>query len=134
MIAFGRASVSCSQPPRGLFVTGTDTGVGKTTVTAALVRVLRRQGHGVRVSKPVATGAQRIGNQWLSEDTLQLADAAGETALAEITPWAWPEPVAPPVAARLAGATVTLKQVAEAVLRRVVPGEFLLVEGVGGLV
>ena len=125
--------MSYSPPGLGLFVTGTDTGVGKTTVTAALARVLRRQGCPVRVSKPVATGARLIGDQCLSEDTIQLADAAGETALAEITPWAWPEPVAPPVAARLAGATVTLKQVVEAVRRRAGPGEFLLVEGVGGL-
>jgi dethiobiotin synthetase len=44
---------------RGLFFTGTDTGVGKTTIAAAVARILRRQGRHVRVSKPVATGARR---------------------------------------------------------------------------
>src|SRR5260370_21325949 len=88
---------------RGLFVTGTDTGVGKTWVTAAVARELRRQGRAVRVCKPVATGAAPAGATWHAEDTRLLAEAAGETDLAAGTPGAFPEPAAPPGAPRLGG-------------------------------
>ena len=69
----------------GLFFTGTDTGVGKTVVTAAVARLLRRQGRSCRVSKPVATGARLIDGSLVSEDTFRLGRASGETA-------AMPEP------------------------------------------
>ena len=59
----------------GLFFTGTDTGVGKTFVTAAVARLLRSQGREVGVSKPVATGASRLDDRWLAEDTVRLAEA-----------------------------------------------------------
>jgi len=118
----------------GLFFTGTDTGVGKTFVAAAAARRLRQQGCSVRVCKPVATGARCIKGRWVSEDTLRLAEAAGmEKELAEITPWAFPEPVAPPVAARFHGITLTIDETAAAVRRQARPGGILLVEGIGGL-
>src|SRR5437763_747917 len=56
----------------GLCFIGTDTGVGKTFITAAVARLLRQQGHDVAVCKPVATGARLIGDRWVSEDTLLL--------------------------------------------------------------
>ncbi len=121
------------EPPSGLFVTGTDTGVGKTFVTACVARLLREQGHAVRVCKPVATGAERDGGRWVSGDTRLLAEAAGETDLGAVTPWAFPDPVAPPVAARRAGVDLVLGELAEAVRRRSRPGVVLVVEGVGGL-
>jgi dethiobiotin synthetase len=118
----------------GLFVTGTDTGVGKTVVTKALVRLLHCQGHRVRVCKPVATGARLVNGRWISDDTIQLAEAAGMHSVWEqVTPFAWPEPAAPPVAARRAGPAVTLAQIVDAVHRRGRADEPLLVEGVGGL-
>ena len=79
----------------GLFFTATDTGVGKTFVTAAVARVLRRQGRVVRVCKPVATGAARHGDGWLAEDTRLLAEAADDEDYRLITPWAFPVPAAP---------------------------------------
>lgn len=121
---------------RGLFIVGTDTGVGKTIVTAAIARHLHQQGEAVRVSKPVATGAIRQHEQWVSEDTLTLAQALGvendSTALQRITPWNFPEPVAPPVAARLAGVTLNIHEMKRAIEQQSRDG-FLLVEGVGGL-
>src|SRR5213082_821968 len=89
---------------KGIFFSGTDTSVGKTVVTAAVARCLRRQGRPVRVCKPVATGAEAVAGRWVSEDTRRLAEAAGlEGELERVTPWTFPVPAAPPVAARLAG-------------------------------
>jgi len=119
---------------KGLFFTGTDTGVGKTVVTAQVARWLRSQGQSVRVCKPVATGGRLVAGSVLCEDTEQLAAAVGHAQTAEeITPWAFVEPVAPPVAARLAGKTLTLADLVGAVRANVRPDALLLVEGVGGL-
>jgi dethiobiotin synthetase len=112
---------------RGLFVTGTDTGVGKTLVACAIARLLRQQGRMVRVCKPVATGAERV-----SGDTLALAEAAGDDPAA-VTAWTFAEPAAPSVAARLAGVALRLEELAVAVRRRAAPNALLVVEGVGGL-
>jgi dethiobiotin synthetase len=118
----------------GLFFTGTDTAVGKTFITANVARLLRRQGCSVQVCKPVATGANWVDGRWLSDDTVCLADAAGMSgAWDEVTPWSFPEPAAPPVAARLQGVTLTLAEMVEAVSARSRPNGMLLVEGVGGL-
>lgn len=119
----------------GFFVVGTDTGVGKTLVTTALARALRAQGLAVRVCKPVATGASRVEGRWLAEDTRLLAEAigAGPEEHDAITPWVFPEPAAPPVAARAAGISLSLTDLANAVRRQAARGQVILVEGVGGL-
>jgi len=113
---------------RGLFITGTDTGAGKTFVTAGLARLWRREGRPFRVCKPVATGAE---DDW-SEDTRLLAEAAGDPDLAAITPYTFAIPAAPPVAARLAGTSLRLEDLTAAVRRRANQGYAVLVEGVGG--
>lgn len=118
---------------RGLFFVGTDTGVGKTFVTAAVARALREQGKAVSVCKPVATGAERVGGQLLSDDTRLLAEAAGEKDHERVTPWTFEVPAAPPVAARLAGQTLSLAELSEAVRRQALAEGILLVEGIGGL-
>jgi dethiobiotin synthetase len=117
----------------GLFITGTDTGVGKTTVAIGLTCLLRRQGCRVQVCKPVATGARESGGRWVSEDTAALAEAAGQDGLEQITPWSFPESVAPSVAARLHGSVLNLSDIAVAVRRQDRPDAVVLVEGVGGL-
>lgn len=117
----------------GLFFTGTDTGVGKTHVTAAVGRLLRRQGRLLAVAKPVVTGAHWTGNQWLGDDTVRLAEAVGSKDFQGITPWAFSEPAAPPIAARQQGVVLVLEEIIAAVRRQAPPGGLLLVEGVGGL-
>jgi dethiobiotin synthetase len=114
---------------RGLFITATDTGAGKTFVTAGVARLWRRERRSFRVCKPVATGAD---NGW-SEDTRLLAEAAGDVDLHAITPYTFAVPAAPPPAARLAGVTLHLGDLAAAVRRRAAEGNTVLVEGVGGL-
>lgn len=117
---------------QGLFITATDTGAGKTYLTAAVARSLRRQGRLFRVCKPVATGAEARDGELLSADTRRLAEAAGDPDPGQVTPFVFPLPAAPPVAARYAGASLTLEAVADAVRRRAA-GMPVLVEGVGGL-
>jgi dethiobiotin synthetase len=118
---------------QGLLFVGTDTGVGKTFVTAAVARCLRRQGRRVAVCKPVATGATWINGRWLSADTLRLAQALGTDDFESITQWTLPDPAAPPVAAARAGICLTLAGLTAAVLRCNRPGSLLLVEGIGGI-
>ena len=103
-----------------IFVTGTDTGVGKTFVTAALVRELRRAGVHAGAMKPFATG---------NRDDARVLCAAmdGELSLVEINPVFFRRPLAPMVAARLEGKRVPLR-----VRLPTKIFELLLVEGIGG--
>jgi dethiobiotin synthetase len=120
--------------PVGLFFTGTDTGVGKTFVTAAVTRVLRNQGRCVVVRKPVATGARWVEGRLLSDDTLRLAAASGEAADPQrITTWTFAEPLAPSVAARRQGLTLRFDELVRTVQQEFRAGKAVLVEGVGGL-
>lgn len=108
------------------FVTGTDTGVGKTVVTALLVRHLRAQGLAARAVKPLCSGGR--------EDAERLR-AAQDNALSldEINPWHFRAPLAPWLAARREGARVRRAEML-AYLRRMRAGcAVLLIEGAGGL-
>ena len=114
---------------RSIFVTGTDTGVGKTWVTAGLAAALRRRGVDVGVFKPVATGARRV-----SDDTRLLRAAAGVSDPPElVTPQLFRAPLAPSVAARRERRAVDLKAVDRAWRRLRSSHDLVLVEGVGGL-
>jgi dethiobiotin synthetase len=117
---------------RGLFITGTDTGVGKTLVTAAICRVLRQQGRRVSVCKPVATGARSVAGRRVCDDAVALGEAAGITP-ERVTRWMFSEPAAPPVAARLEGVALQLADLEAAVRAAGDNADILLVEGVGGL-
>jgi dethiobiotin synthetase len=116
-----------------LFVTGTDTGVGKTYVACLIIRALRAQGREVRAFKPVATGAERVGGQWLSDDTRRLSNAHGSDDYRSISPWVFPEPLAPSVAARRHGVNLSVERIAAAVREQAAPNVDLVVEGIGGL-
>jgi dethiobiotin synthetase len=121
----------------GIFVTGTDTGVGKTTVAAAVAFSLRRSGRRVGVMKPVATGASRSSDGWKVDDAERLTEAAGvDVPLERVAPIVFEEPLAPPVAARRSGQPLTAEQVERAVAEAVAwwgeRADVLVVEGVGG--
>jgi dethiobiotin synthetase len=119
---------------RGVFVTGTDTGVGKTLAACALVHALRTRGLRVAPMKPVAAGAVPHGRGWANEDTLALAEAAGHgaPALEDMTPVLLREPMAPHIAAAREGRTIRLEPLLEAHLRLAAQWDFTVVEGVGG--
>ncbi len=112
----------------GLFITGTDTGIGKSLVAAGLARMLVNKGVSVGVFKPVASG----GN--ISEDgkLLQKAAKKPDSAYDEIVPIHYKQPVAPYVAAWKEG-KVDLSKVEEAYEKAKASCDFLIVEGVGGV-
>jgi dethiobiotin synthetase len=119
---------------RGFFITGTDTGVGKTVVAAALAIVLRESGRDVGVFKPVATGCVRRREGLVSEDAEFLAKAAeASETLEEISPIRFEAPLAPTVAAARAGVETDLEPMWEAWRRLRDAHEILLVEGIGGI-
>lgn len=118
----------------GVFVTGTDTGVGKTLVACALVHALRARGLGVAPMKPVAAGAILRDGAWANEDTLALAQAAGTGAPASgaITPVLLREAMAPHIAAAREGRDIALASLVEAHRCLAAQSDFTVVEGVGG--
>ena len=116
--------------PRGFFVTGTDTGVGKTLAACALVRGLRAAGYTVGVMKPVETGVGESG----PSDARALSVAAGEPSpLADVCPFQYALPAAPKVAADLEGSEVCLATVQRSFERIASEGRVMVVEGAGGL-
>lgn len=119
---------------RGVFVTGTDTGVGKTLVACALVHALRDRGLRVAPMKPVAAGAIAHGGAWVNEDTLALALAAGPGTPSHdsITPVLLREAMAPNIAAAREGRVIDLAALVEAHRRLAGQSDFTVVEGVGG--
>jgi dethiobiotin synthetase len=123
-----------SNPVRGLFVTGTDTGVGKTYVAALIARSLVAAGHRVGVYKPVASGCGWIENELISEDATALAAAAGLAGEHKrVCPQRFEAPLAPHLAAKAEGRDVDadlLRGGLEFWLER---SEVVIVEGAGGL-
>ncbi|KGQ18187.1 Dethiobiotin synthetase [Lysobacter dokdonensis DS-58] len=117
----------------GLFVTGTDTGVGKTLVSASLLHALRAQGVRALGMKPLASGCERIGGAWRNEDAVALQRAGTfEAAYEDINPFALEHPLAPELAARDAGVHVALPPILDAHARLAAQAQCVVVEGVGG--
>lgn len=122
-----------TRPRSGLFVTGTDTGVGKTHVAVALIRGLVSEGKRVAAMKPVAAGAIREPEGLRNADALQLAAAANVTApYQRVNPYCLVEPVSPNIAAEAARIVID-----PAVIRRefdelATVADCIVVEGAGG--
>ncbi|NBR06749.1 MAG: dethiobiotin synthase [Planctomycetes bacterium] len=117
----------------GFFITGTDTGVGKTRFASLLAQSLISKGADVKVCKPVATGGKRNSKGVLvGEDTLALSRAAADKDLASITPWCFEVPASPALAAKLEGSNLSVETLAVAVEKRC-GDAFAIVEGAGGL-
>jgi len=117
----------------GIFVTGTDTGVGKTVVAAGIAGALRRDGIDVGVMKPIATGVpQKIG--FKSCDAEILATTAGSTDVEdEINPVFLPLEAAPLTASRILNIDIKLDEMFSAFKRLTSKHEFVVVEGIGGV-
>ncbi|MBI4353612.1 MAG: dethiobiotin synthase [Candidatus Omnitrophica bacterium] len=120
--------------PVGLFITGTDTGVGKTLIAAGLAAWCRAKGLDVGVMKPIATGGIRRQDQWISPDAMVLARAAGvDDPVSLINPVCFREPLAPYVAAQRAGQSIRWDSIRRASEQLQARHRFLMIEGIGGL-
>jgi dethiobiotin synthetase len=121
---------------RSFLITGTDTGVGKTTVASAIAAALRRRMLDVGVVKPVETGCQVAPDGGLiAADALQLRWAAGreDEPVDLVCPLRLRDPLAPSVAARREGVPIELSDLVEPVRQMIARREVVLVEGAGGL-
>ncbi len=118
---------------RGIYVTGTDTGVGKTVASCALLHALRARGLRTAGMKPVASGCTQHAGAWRNEDALALIEASGVRLDYGLhNPYALPEPTAPQLAARDAGVAVALAPLLDAHAALRAQADAVVVEGVGG--
>jgi dethiobiotin synthetase len=117
---------------RGIFVTGTDTGVGKTRVAVALLRALAAAGIPAAGMKPVAAGI--AAGEAMNADVAALLAAAGVAApIDDVCPYSFGAPIAPHLAARAAGVAIDLDRVGESYERLAKLAPAVVVEGAGGV-
>ena len=117
---------------RGIFVTGTDTGVGKSVAAAAVCAALVARGEPVAAFKPAVTGLDEEPGPFGRDHEL-LAEAAGGQTPEQVAPYRFDPPVSPHYAAELAGETIEPARLVAAARAAAVGGRTLVVEGVGGL-
>ncbi|WP_417655775.1 dethiobiotin synthase [Pseudidiomarina aestuarii] len=120
-----------------IFVTGTDTEIGKTFVTTGLVRELERQGVSCAVSKLIAAGAEYTADGWVNEDAVALRNACTDDAsYTEVNPICLRAAIAPHIAAQEEGVDLTVQRVTtllrEQRARAIAKQRLLVVEGAGG--
>lgn len=118
---------------RGVFITGTDTGCGKTRASLLLMAALKRTGRVVAGMKPVASGSARIDGRLVNDDAAQIRAACSrELPYEQVNPCALAEPVSPNFAAARAGRRVCLEPVLAAYAALARDADTIVVEGVGG--
>lgn len=119
---------------KGIFITGTDTGVGKTYVAEGLIQELRDAGVDVGIMKPAETGCRTRDGRLVPADALRLKKFSGvRDSLELVNPYRFAHALAPSVAAKLAGKTVNPARIINSfqVLSR--RHDFMIVEGAGGI-
>ena len=118
---------------QGLYITGTDTGIGKTVVSCALLHALRARGQRAVGMKPVASGCESTPQGWRNDDALALQSASDpRPEYADLNPYALPLPLAPELAAHDAGVEIDLAIILAAHGRLQAQADVVIVEGVGG--
>lgn len=117
----------------GIFITGTDTEVGKTYTSIKLLQAARARGLSTSVMKPVASGAEMGPEGLRNDDALQLmAAATRELDYATVNPYAFAPAIAPHLAAREAGVDIELEHIQRMYTQAAQGVDLCLVEGVGG--
>jgi dethiobiotin synthetase len=118
---------------RGVFVTGTDTGVGKTLVACALIRAIADRKRRVIGMKPVAAGAELREGAWRNDDVDALVAASNvHSEQRKINPYCLRLPAAPHIAAGEEGVAIELAEIGRAYAALCAIADFVVVEGVGG--
>ncbi len=117
----------------GYFVAGTDTGVGKTLASVALMRHLQAQGRSVVGMKPVSSGCRPTPDGLVNDDALQLqAQSSCPTAYRLVNPYAFEPAVAPHLAAEACGASIEPDTIVRSLAQLARQADQVVVEGVGG--
>lgn len=117
----------------GCFVTGTDTGVGKTLVSCALLHVLRRQYAAVVGMKPVAAGVAEAAGVWSNDDVVALRAASSLAVAPELdNPYLLRDPLSPHLAAQRMGVAIDIALIVERYQRLAALADAVVVEGAGG--
>ena len=125
---------SWQQPPRGLFISGTDTEIGKTYCTALIAKALVAAGRKVGVYKPAASGCEMQDGQLVSEDAVALWQAAEQPLTLEaVCPQRFAAPLAPHLAAKEEGKTIDAELLRTGIAAWQGQCDIVLVEGAGGL-
>jgi dethiobiotin synthetase len=119
---------------KGVFVTGSDTGVGKTVIAGAIAAAMKAHGLDVGVMKPVASGAKEIDGKLISEDAMYLKkiiDSTDDDDL--VNPILLKPPIAPTIAASKTGVQIDIDKILKTYEVLTNKHDFVVVEGVGGL-
>jgi len=119
--------------PRGFFVTGTDTGVGKTVIACALVRAFAARGERVAVMKPIASGAARTPQGLRNADALALMSTANVPLnYAQVNPYCFEQAISPHIAAEASGVKVDISTIRSNYASLEAISDRVVVEGAGG--
>src|SRR5688500_12791266 len=114
---------------KGFFITGIDTGIGKTTVSCALLHAFAAQGKKVVGMKPIAAGSEN--GQWMDVELL-LATSNVNVSRQKINPYAFDPPISPHIAAQQSGKEIDLRVIHQAYLELSKHAEIVIVEGICG--
>lgn len=119
--------------PSGIFITGTDTNVGKTVVTASLAFALKRQGIHLEIMKPVETGILHSGEDPQADGSRLQSVLSTHHPIPLVTPYSFSDPLAPLAASRHAHQPIDFTLIKDRFQKLSTTCDFLLVEGVGGV-
>ncbi|MEN8262095.1 MAG: dethiobiotin synthase [Nitrospirota bacterium] len=119
---------------KGIFITGTDTGIGKTFVACGLIRAMKEKGMNVCPIKPVESGCRSVRGELIPSDTKKLIKASGiDEPIDLINPYRLKHPLAPSVAAKIEGVAINKKKIFSAYKRLSKKYDITVVEGAGGI-
>ncbi len=118
---------------QGVFITGTDTDCGKTVVSVALIRALRKQGITAAGFKPVAAGARWHDGELRNDDSMALIEACGfDLPYQQVNPYCFEQPIAPHLAARETDQPINMETIRRAFTAVNAAADIVVVEGAGG--
>lgn len=119
---------------QAFFITGTDTGIGKTYIACKIIQQYVAQGYKVVGMKPVAAGCDWIDGEWVNDDVIKLEAASNVKAPRSLTnPYSFKQPIAPHIAAELEGKVIEIAVIKQAYEELCKLADIVIVEGAGGL-
>ena len=118
---------------KGFFITGTDTEIGKTTISLGLITALKNAGHRVSAMKPIASGSTVINGALRNDDALQLIDACNtQLDYDKINPYCFATPIAPHIAAQQSNTEINIETICKLAEEHKTQSDYCIVESVGG--